>query len=750
MFWLPSSRPNSGEHAFGGCLLIVCFWWAAQPLEAEDAYDFWAFQTPREHPAPTVADAAWPHTDVDRFILRKLEDAGIEPTHDADRYTLLRRVSYDLTGLPPTPETIQAFVNDGSPDAFAKVVDRLLASPGFGECWGRHWLDLACYADLAGGGGNVIIRDAWRYRDYVLGAFNSDKPYDQFIREQLAGDLLTAESDTERRDQIIATGFLAIGPWSLENYIKGQMLADVVDHQIDKVGRVVLGVSLSCARCHDHKSDPIPTTDYYALAGIFNSTLTAPQTGPGVWSNITKTPLPEFPAELDARRLATAQFEVSIAAIEAERKILDERKEGLQGSLATLTSTEDAGGASKTPTLPAGDSTPGEKPDLAEELKNLDRQLGELKKRQALLDYNRPRPPEALTVRDVDSPADSPVYLGGNFRTPGDVVARGLLTTLVPGQRPTIPPQRSGRRELAAWLTERNHPLTARVLVNRIWYHIFGRGLVPSVDYFGAHGERPSHAQLLDHLAVGFVEDGWSMKRLIRKLVLSRVYQMASAHNERAFSADPERRWRWRMERRRLEAEAIRDSIFFLSDQLDRTAGGPTLGLDLPGYVLGIGGDVNPPKYGPRTVPDEFFNRRAVYLPLRRERPAGDLEILDVFDFPHPDDITGARSRTNIPTQALFLMNSPLLKKQSRLVARRLLAQDGANALDDKGRLQRLALLAFSRPATDAELAQALKFLEKTEQAWSALLEPPEDPQHAAWSEYCHAVLASGEFLFRE
>lgn len=737
MFLSSFSRLKSCGRASSGCLLVVCFWWAAQALAVEHTQGFWAFQTPRRHPVPAVSDADWPRTDVDRFILRKLEEAGLAPTRDADRYTLLRRVTYDLTGLPPTPEAIQTFVNDASPDAFEKVADRLLASPGFGERWGRHWLDLACYADLAGGGGNVIIRDAWRYRDYVLGAFNTDKPYNQFVREQVAGDLLTAESDVERRDQIVATGFLAIGPWSLENYIKGQMLADVVDHQIDKVGRVVLGISLSCARCHDHKSDPVPITDYYALAGIFHSTVTTRQTGPGVWSNIIKTPLPEFPAELEARRLATAECEASIAAVEAERKELNEKKEAIITEVAAI----------EAPTASAEDSSAKERTRLAQETQEIDKRLSELKKRKVLLDYNRPRPPEALALRDVESPTDSRIYVGGNFTSLGDVVPRSILTALVPGRRPVISPEASGRKELAAWLSERDHPLTARVLVNRVWHHIFGRGLVRSVDYFGAHGERPSHAELLDHLAVGFVEEGWSIKRLIRKLVLSRVYQMASDHNEHAFAADPGGRWRWRMERRRLEAEAIRDSIFFFSGQLDRTIGGPTLGLDIPGLVLGIGGDVNPPKYGTRTVPEPFFNRRVVYLPLRRERPGGDLEILDVFDFPHPDDITGARSRTNVPTQALFLMNSPLLKEHSRLAAERLLSQEG---LDDTARIERLALLAFSRPATAADLAQALNFLEEAEQAWAALPSPPKDPHLAAWTEYCHAVLASGDFLFRE
>ncbi|MFT4559769.1 MAG: hypothetical protein ACI92S_005163, partial [Planctomycetaceae bacterium] len=267
-----------------------------------DPEKLWALQRIENPAVPTVKDAKWPQDDLDSFILARLESAGLSPASDADRYTLLRRVTFDLTGLPPTPEEIAAFINDKSERAYETVVDRLLNSTGFGDHWARHWFDLSCYADLADIQGNVLIRDAWRYRDYVIGAFNSDKPLDQFIHEQIAGDLLPYENVEQQREQIIATGYLAIGPWTLQNYIKGQLTADVVDHQIDRIGRTFLAQTISCARCHDHKFDPIPTADYYALAGIFHSTLTTSYDGPGVWSQITHVTLPELPG-------AAAEFE---------------------------------------------------------------------------------------------------------------------------------------------------------------------------------------------------------------------------------------------------------------------------------------------------------------------------------------------------------------------------------------------------------------------------------------------------------
>jgi hypothetical protein len=682
------------------------------PALIEAGRQFWAFQPPRALPPPAVHDGAWPAGPIDRFILAQLEASGLTPASNADPYSLLRRITFDLTGLPPAPDEITAFVNDASPQGFAKVVDRLLATPAFGERWARHWLDLACYADLADVDGNVVIRDAWRYRDYVVAAFNQDKPFDRFIHEQIGGDLLPATSPAQRREQIIATGFLAIGPWALQNYIKAQLQADVVDHQIDKIGRVFLGLTLGCARCHDHKFDPVPTTDYYALAGIFHSTQTVRHEGPGVWSQIVRQSLPELPGESSVRLGATAEYDKRIAEIRANQEKLAKEKKR-QGS----------------------------------DHKAIDQKLKELADQLALAQYNRPAPPEALAVREAEKPADCPVYIRGSFRTLGPAVPRGVVQVATRGAPPTVAPSMSGRLQLAQWLTDPANPLTARVAVNRLWHHLFGAGLVRSVDYFGTRGELPTHPALLDYLALRFIEQRWSLKALMREMVLSRTYRMASTANASAEEKDPGNRLLWRMNRRRHEAEAIRDALLAISGQLSRGQGGPSLGLDIPGNVNGIGGPVNPPTYSGHALPASVRDRRTIYLPLFRKRPEGELEILSVYDFPHPNEITGARASTTVPTQALFLMNSPFLKEQARRTASRL--QD-AKELDDAGRVARLYLLVFNRPAAVEEVRRALRFLDDFARALALPTSASDNGRREAWAQLCHALLASNEFLFKE
>jgi hypothetical protein len=715
---------------------------ATSAIASEAGRKFWAFQRPRRTSPPPVRDRSWPRSPIDQFILAKLEANGLAPGPDADRYTLLRRVTFDLVGLPPTPEEIETFASDWSPQAFAKVVDRLLASPAFGERWARHWLDLTCFADLADVDGNVVIRDAWRYRDYVIAALNQDKPFDRFILEQLAGDLLPAESAEKRREQIIATGFLAIGPWALQNYIKAQLQADVVDHQIDKIGRVFLGMSLACARCHDHKFDPVLNTDYYALAGIFHSTQTVRLDGPGVWSQIVRMPLPELPEELGARTKATQECERTVAQIREGQKRLNKERKQLASELAVLEQRKPAGAAER------------KQPDRTAERKRLqaaqqaiDQKLQELADQLQLVQYNRAATPEALAVRDAEKPADCPVYIRGSFQSLGPVVPRGVFLFGITGRPAKVFPSTSGRLELAQWLTDPANPLTARVAVNRLWHHLFGAGLVRSVDYFGTRGEAPTHPELLDYLAVRFLDNGWPVKALIREMVLSRTYQMASAHNAVASGIDPGNRLLWRMNRRRHEAEAIRDAILSVSGQLDHGQGGPSLGLDIPGNVNGIGGMVNPPTYSGKMIPASVRNRRTVYLPLFRKRPEGDLEILSVYDFPHPSEITGARASTTVPTQALFLMNSPFLKEQARRTAARLLDE---KTLDDAGRVGRLHLLAFNRPASTEEIQRALVFLDEFERALALPPQGPDNRRWEAWAQLCHALLASNEFLFKE
>ncbi|MCA9212451.1 MAG: PSD1 domain-containing protein [Planctomycetales bacterium] len=607
----------------------------------------WALQPISEPAMPKVRNATWARDDLDAFILAELEQQNLSPANDADRYTLLRRVTFDFTGLPPTPAEIEDFVRDKSDQAYEKVVDRLLDSPAFGDHWARHWFDLSCYADLADIQGNVLIRDAWRYRDYVINAFNSDKPLDRFIHEQIAGDLLPYDSVEQQREQIIATGYLAIGPWTLQNYIKGQLAADVVDHQIDRIGRTFLAQTLSCARCHDHKFDPVPTADYYALAGILHSTLTTSYDGPGVWSQINHVTLP----------------------------MLHDEDEGVQ----------------------------------------------------------------ALAVQDIETPCDGRIYRRGDFQSVGDVVPRGFLQA-IPASKNHVVSEGSGRLQLAQWLTDPENPLTARVLVNRIWQHLFGSGIVRSVDYFGVHGESPSHPELLDFLALRMRDaDGWSLKATVRRMVLSRTYRMASSHNSKATEIDPDNRLLWRMPRRRLQADAIRDAMLSTSGQLDQGRGGPALGLELEGNINGLGDNVNPPTWAGK-VPDYIKNRRTVYQPFRRERPLGELEILSVFDFPHPNDVTGSRPNTTVATQALFLLNSPFVKQQAAKLARRL-ASDEPD--DERVRVDRMYLLTVSRPAAAHEVETALEFLDQC-------TKEIEGNRAEAWIQLCHAILGSNGFLFCE
>ena len=869
-----------------------------------DPERLWALEPIRMPTVPMVKDTNWMRDDLDAFILRRLKQEGLTPAPIADRYTLLRRVTFDLTGLPPTPEEIEAFVNDTSDSAYEKVVDRLLDSPGFGDHWARHWFDLSCYADLADISGNMLIRDAWRYRDYVIESFNSDKPLDHFTHEQIAGDLLPYDTDRHRREQIIATGYLAIGPWTLQNYIKKQLDADVVDHQIDRIGRTFLGQTLGCARCHDHKFDPISTADYYALAGIFHSTLTTSHVGPGVWSaiNEVRLPAPNVSPEEQARRQQEltdlrsreqslqaeltslllkipggseanvltlekpvaanergTEYEVSFEAgpsvwaaapqrtsatdglqidllrgdgtvlagfrhnpgpwsgtKEAQkmkavrfaytgdgtggirlriasatpgssrfggaiddlkitagtRALFSEDFDGLRSGPIADTQADTnlpvlaqavvpdwtGGGLNHSHAVDLGDGdyaiqffggrakglvdakpvTPAEKEahstalDREKELQDLNAKIAQAEQREA--------PENALAVRDVDEPADSPIYRRGDFQNLGDVVPRGFLTAVSTSTTDAILQGTSGRLQLAHWLTDVKNPLTSRVLVNRVWHHLFGQGLVRTVDYFGVHGEAPSHPELLDFLAVRMrEEDEWSLKKTVRRMVLSGTYQMASTHNARAAELDPDNRLMWQMPRRRLAAESIRDAMLAASGQLDHGRGGPSLGLELKGNINGLGGQVNPPTWAGK-IPESIKNRRSVYLPLKRERPLGDLEILSIFDFPHPSDITGARPNTTVATQALFLLNAPFVKEQASKLAERLRKDEPNN---EEACVNRLFLLTLSRPATSEEVETALAFLDQCAGDLN-------ENRSAAWSQLCHAMLGSNGFLFRE
>lgn len=835
-------------------------------IDFEAARQFWAFQPPRKHAAPEIREESWPAGDVDRFILARLEAAGLRPAADADRATWLRRVTFDLTGLPPAPGEIAAFLGDESERAYETVVDRLLGSPHFGEHWARHWLDLARYADSNGGDINLTYPNAWRYRDYVVNAFNTDKPFDQFVVEQLAGDLLPAETDALRAERLIATGFLVVGPKMLSERNKEKLHMDVVDEQLDTIGKTFLGLTLGCARCHDHKFDPVPTHDYYALAGILRSTITVE----GIRMNNVNVsgwierPLPIPPDQ--ARALAAHKQELDdvgrqIAAIKTELDKLQKQtkltRDALLGvvvddSHATVVgewkpstyvpryvgtgyvhdNKEKKGGKSITftPELPkAGEyevrlsyaggngrdrrvpvtirhaqgeasveldqvampqigglfqplgrfrfdagrqgsvtiSTTGtteyviadaaqfipvellENEDVAamdaalktqaglsqksEELKRLEQRAAELKKKAP------PAAPTAMAAQDREQPADTAIRVRGEPHNLAEVVPRGFLTVTRTGSEPDINPQQSGRLEMGRWIASPDNPLTARVIVNRIWHHLFGAGLVRTVDNFGQLGERPSHPELLDTLAVDFVEHGWSVKHLVRQLVLSRTYRQATSAEPAPCESklvDPENRLLWRMNRRRLNAECIRDALLAASGALDRRAGGSAV----EGYSEQAVANNPADKSGGSGAGGQF--RRSLYLPLiRNDLP----DFLTIFDFADPDVATGSRAVTTVPAQALLMLNSEFVRSQARRIAEQALA---AQVADDDAQLDGIYLKMLGRPASDAERSRARDYLAAFQPVEAADGVSPVPADVQAWSSLCHVIAASTEFRF--
>ena len=685
---------------------------SARVIDVEEGKKFWAFRPVQNVKAPEVRQAGWPLNPVDRFILARLEANGLTPAPDADAYTWLRRVSLDLTGLPPTPEDLARF--DASPVSRAAAVDRLLQSSAFGERWARHWLDLTGYADQIGSANNVFAEHAWRYRDYVIEAFNSDKPFDGFIREQIAGDLLPASSPQERATNITATGFLVLGDVEIVAVDKLKMEHDLIDQQVAKIGTAFFGLTLGCARCHDHKFDPIAQTDYYAIAGMFRSTDATYKTDNGVWSSVHKTELPETAEQKAARELLLAKNDAKIRQWEAERDNTNKEKAALEPQIASATKEAK-------PVLEK------KRDELAASIKTLNGQIEHAK-------FFAPVAPKAFAVHDRDKPSDMRITIRGNPYALGDPVKRGTLRVASWADFPPIPAGQSGRVQLADWIADARNPLTARVTVNRIWQKLFGEGLVRSVDYFGARGETPSHPELLDYLASRFMQSGWSQKQLIRELVLSHAYCMSSAHNSTAAAKDPDNRLLWRMNRQRLDAEAIRDSMLALSGKLAPSRGGPALPLEFPENVTSLSPKaVNPPAFAfKKSRPVQDFER-TIYLPvIRTAAQPGSAKLRDVFDFVQPAQIAGKRAETAVPTQALFLLNSDTIRTRATEVAKQLTDSEANTG----ARLEALWIRVLSRPVTSTERDDAVKFLESM-------------PADKAWIELCHALLSSNEYLLR-
>jgi hypothetical protein len=720
--------------------------------DLEEGRKHWSFQPVADPPAPTVMDVSWPIDPLDRFVLAGLGQAGLRPVDDADRYTWLRRVSLDLTGLPPTPAEIDAFINDKSPQAFEAVVDRLLSSRAFGERWARHWLDLTGYADMIGTSNNVFAEHAWRYRDYLIEAYHKDKPFDRFVREQIAGDLLPAESPEERAENITATGFLMVGDVEIVEPDKAKMEADHIDTQVSKIGMAFLGMTLGCVRCHDHKFDPIALTDYYGIAGMLRSSPATHKIPFGVWSTLNSTELPETPEQLAARQKLEAEHEQKLASMKGERDRLEAEKKAVSEQLAQLeqaanTAANEATPVSSATTPSTEEVAPANKEALTKRRDELAEQIRKLGPAIQHAEFFRSKAPRAFAMRDGEQPSDMPIYIRGNPYSPGAVVPRGTIQVASWEKLPEIPAGQSGRRQLADWLADRRNPLTARVMVNRIWQKLFGEGIVRSVDYFGTRGETPSHPQLLDHLATRFMQNGqhgWSQKQLIRSLVLSRTYRLSSTNDATAMQVDPDNRLLWRMNRGRLDAEAIRDSLLAVSGELITSNGGPALVLEEVencGALVQQG--VNPPNYNHRKSRPEQEIQRSIYLPVMRTNTTNLDRIRTHFDFVNPAQIAGQRSQTVVPTQALFVMNNELFRKRAKALAEHLITEFPQSDV----RLEQLWLRVFSRPISDTERSAVTTFLRELDHAPTEANEKVSEL--VAWQELCHSLLASNEFIFR-
>ena len=657
---------------------------AGPPVDLDAGRRFWAFRKPVAPTPPAVKDSAWAKRDIDRFVLAELDAAGLTPSPDADPATLLRRLHFDLVGLPPSSEAVKRFLGRGSDldAALAREVDVLLASPRFGERWGRHWLDVARFAESSGKEANISFPYAFRYRDYVIDAVNADVPFDRFVTEQVAGDLLPAGGDAERARLLIATGFLAVGPKNLDEGNAKQFAADLIDEQIDAITRAVTASSVACARCHDHKIDPFTMADYYALAGVFGSTKTYFGTFVSPANRVGGDPL-ALPRGAGLPILHASITPEKVAKLKADLAALKEEK------IVTLT-------------------------DALRVFWRSGGIEGELKR----VDETGKALPLAMGVGDREKPADAPLLDRGEVGKPGKPVPRGF-PKVVPIDGPAIPAGHSGRLELAQWLTHPDHPLTARVMANRVWRHLFGAGLVRTPDNFGFSGDRPTHPQLLDHLAVRFAADGWSVKKLIREIVLSRTYRQASTYRADAFRADPDNRLLWRVSKRRLDAEAIRDAMLAASGELDATrpVGSlvATLIGDKPISLIGL---------DPRLPADlDGSKHRSVYLPVLRDRLP---DALDLFDFAEPSLVTGDRDTTNVPVQALYLMNGPFVRARAAALAARLEREAG-----DGDRVRLAYELCFGRPPDDTERKLAAAFLDRDERMLTA---------------FCHALLTTAEF----
>ncbi|WP_437193188.1 DUF1553 domain-containing protein [Planctomicrobium sp. SH527] len=817
-------------------------------IDLTSARQFWSFLPVESHVIPEVTAASWPRNWIDRFVLSRLESEQLAPQPDADRATLLRRISFDLTGLPPTLADQERFLETKEADAIEKYVDSLLASPQYGVHWGRHWLDVARYADSNGGDFNATFHEAWRYRNYIINSFNDDRSFQDLIIEQIAGDLMPSQSEEQRVNQLIATGFLMLGTKMLSERDKEKLRMDVVDEQISAVGSAFLGMTLGCARCHDHKFDPIPTKDYYALAGIFRSTQVLDGEIQQYVSNWVRQPLPIAPEHA----AALAEHEKKVNALKQEIKkaesqlkkldstgeraaalrlgvVVDDKNAEQIGTWKSSTFSKDFIGEnylhddkmdkgqkkvifrtklpkegeyevrlaffgrpdlatnvpvtilhadgeakvavdqSQVPPIsklfkPIGrwrftpdrnaevtiettgtvgyvfadavqfipieelNQKPDEKQPQVAEQTGAKKRLDELKNQQKELAKNGPPPaPVALAVKDATERGDCNVCIRGETRMLGPKVPRGFLSVMNFHDPIEISEDESGRLELAKWIADSRNPLTARVYVNRVWHHLMGAGLVRSVDNFGHLGDQPTHLELLDQLAVEFIAHGWSTKWLVRQIVLSRTYQQSAEYDAVKWERDPENKLLWRANLKRISAESIRDSILAAGEQLDLTA--------IESSVAGLGTLVTVNVATDQGVAIQESKRRTAYQPVLRSELAS---VLRVFDFADPDFSTGERAKTNVPAQALWMLNGDFVTEQSAVIVNHSFKTPYSTVGE---RVERISMQVLGRPPTSDEARISQTYLD------SKLLEVEDEAdEKAVWQEFVHALIASTSF----
>ncbi len=799
---------------------------------SKDEKEYWAFQPVKKPALPAVKNAAWVSTEVDRFLLAKLEAQRIKPAAAANKLTLLRRVTFDLTGLPPSLEEIDSFLSDASPNAYEKVVDKLLASPRYGERWGRHWLDVARYADSTGNDEDHRYPYAYRYRDYVIESFNNDLPYNQFVKEQIAGDLMPSPdgASTYKRG-IVATGFLALGAKAIAQQDKTKMLYDVYDEQVDTVSRGILGITLACARCHDHKFDPLLTKDYYSMVNYFANTRSFKDSEAHVAKLLFTPLLPKEQNEkyeayqakirdkamevdeiVDAEDFAYSKQQIELLPryMLAARRVYDDKEPAKKVAEETQLKEATLSGFVKilkpsigvvTPHLDQWHNSPAdkleevakayqanltksmdewqnnlnrwrkqylkkmsretnkqppEKPKLNEEQKDgffkdifnprgpfavragdrksiyakesidrmdlLNKELAELKKLS-------PQEPELACAVDeaIPQPVEQTILIRGDYNSKGEMAPKNVPTLLGGAKMEPYTGKGSGRLHLANWLASEENPLTARVIVNRVWYWHFGEGLVRTPDNFGKMGERPTHPELLDFLTADFVKNGWSVKKLQKTILLSSAYRMSSEITAATYKADPENKLWSRFGRRRLEVEEMRDGLLKLDNKLDYTMGGT--------MQKGLGTD-GENSNGRLSINPEKETRRTVYLPLRR---ANLPSLLNLFDFGDATTINGKRNITNVAPQALFMMNSNFVAERAGSIARELVDD---KTLSASARMERAYLRLLNRKPAAGEVDSALSYIDSYKSKYA------QADEQKAWQSFCHILLGSNEFIY--